>query len=512
MPAVTWHTECTVPLCKAQNRATHPIPSDPFGGGRGIYCGSNAFNHIWCVVDWPCTPPSALDEFGCGAHAGPPWWNVRFENLWEEPPVHTTVGAQICYELPVCTAGYCYCVLTGDCQPCACNPGTEDWDPWTCRCEPKCTPGNCWCAATRACVPCPPVTCAPYLNCHWDSNACQWACTRRATCPPHYLWSDPQCRCLTEPCPTGSCWCVNQGRCVDCDDPPCKVARGCVWNETTCQWDCTNPACGAGEHYDLKACRCVPDCSPGDCWCEGSLACVACPPPDCADELHCVWDPDACAWDCEDPADICPPGSTWTGAPDCRCDGAASPWNLETLFHGFHQVSTIAGLRYQGAPRTTPPFTRDVQVTTDPADGESSIIRDWRGRLVTLALNRGRVQERVSTDGGNTWSLPVTIAGSALMPVSHPRPAGPAVWNGAVVYAWYDAGALKGQIRYPGDVAPSAVFTFKDDVGADLAVDDDSFGLSPAPDAPRRWLLSVVVSGALTNLQSFDGCKSWAVI
>lgn len=482
-----------------------------------VRCGQALPGHLppFALLD-PAHPECICSEFPTHCvgdiHLTPHWASGCSTD--PDPP-HASFGN-------TCLAWFPWCNFAGDVFEGAsglCRGGTETgttcpagtvWDPVCHKCRSTTPPRPCW--VWHGCRWVGPDECTyPY---QFDNRHCNCFCVRQP-CDEHSHTDYRTCTCVT--CKHGECWCEIEQRCVTCDDPPCKTERSCVWDAALCDWDCNTPNCnedgGDTYYYDTAACSCLPRCDPGECWCVGSNACVVCTDPDCKDELHCVWDPDICEWVCDSPPCVAP--ATWSGAPNCKCTGGKDgPWNLQTILGQYHATSADKGVRYQQAWANVPPFDSDVQVTTDPAHTQPRMIRDWRGRGLLLyrdaAAGGPYVRERVTDDDGRTWSRPRTI----FVAAHHPMPAGPSLLTGCVVYAAYDtaSGSITATRQYPGDTAPGAAFTFKDDLGVDLAVDDASFGLATAPDAPGRWLLHVLVSGALTHYESTDDCATFTAI
>jgi hypothetical protein len=453
-----------------------------------------------------CSPGWSECNFfgGFPCFCAPPDIASRFQAI--------TTGVRNCtYTCIFGTAGFPFGVgARFNCECATCPPGFH-YDPASGYClDTTCPAGFCFCVTTGTCYPCPSTgkRCDGVATNTWDPLRCLWVATPPPCGPQeHFDWLT--CACV--PCPLNQCWCAPEGRCIDCDgehDPPCKVERSCAWNTLTCQWDCTTPACSPGEHYDLKVCRCVSDCPTGQCWCEASSppACIDCTPPDCHAELHCVWDVSSCTWACDDPATICGPDRTWDAA-HCKCSNP-DIWNQKTPWGGLHEASTVKGIRYRAADLAEAPFTTDTQVTTDPADSEARMVRDWNGRTYLLNSHLGRVVERTSDDEGQTFTHPRTLT----MAAKHPTPCGPHKYTGLMVFAWYDGGVLKAQRRYPGDTAAGATFTLQNDSGGNLAVDDGTFHIEPLDDGPGRWLLSAIVGGAEKRFQSWDECSTFKEI
>jgi hypothetical protein len=447
-----------------------------------------------------------------------PWSRCGYFNLFTGMPVFQDPchcggcnsfpsGYRCQATCPVCSPPYVFDNATGKCKTGVydghCPPGTHP-DPVCGACVSDTPPKPCW--FWQNCRWNPPSACTFPLR--FDPANCLCFCDGRI-CPPQDYPDPVNCTCA--PCAFDECWCEVERRCVTCDDPLCKTERGCVWNTDTCDWDCLTPACDPGQVYDLKACRCVGACDPGQCWCALTSTCMACTPPDCWRELHCVWDVDACDWACQPPP--CVPPATWTGPPLCKCvGGEKGPWNFHTILAHYHAASDDKGILYERSEGPTPPFAASVQITTDPAHTQPRMVHDWRGRWLLLYTDNSsgspKVVEIVSHDDGDTWSHPRTV----FMSAKHPMPAGPLPYSGCVLYAAYDGGNLLIERSYPGDLSPSASFTAQDDAGAALVVDDASFGLSQAPDGPGRWVLHALQGGTRHHLLSTDDGESWEVV
>lgn len=394
----------------------------------------------------------------------------------------------------------------------SCPPGTW-WDPVCLACVSNVPPRKCW--RWEDCQWKPPID--PTTHCTYplvyDPATCQCVCASKA-CNPSQILDRITCECID--CTFGQCYCMPEHRCVVCTDPPCKIERSCYWDTYDCSWHCIDDPdnCStSGGHYDLEICGCVPDCPDGECWCNISMSCIPCPDPDCKSELECVWDIEICDWACEDPP--CLPGATWTGEPQCKCTGLwDGPANLITAFRSYHAASADKGILYQRSEHVIPPFASEVNVTTSPKHKQPRMVRDWRHRtflLYTEAAPGGssaNILERVSDDDGATWSNSRVVFVNML----HPMPAGPHPLSGCIVYAAYNAGGITAVRRYPGDTADSAPFSFKNDVGANLSVDNNSFGLRESWDGPGRWLLHVLVGGTLKHYQSWDDCQTWTEV
>jgi hypothetical protein len=420
VPAV-WTPARWVPKCWFG-----PLGSPDFWGGAGVNCAPTVgfchFQAVWCKPDFPdCGPIGSdylvADPFGCYWCSGttaPAEFNIRNVHWLINPGVLTCSGCSACtiaFEFVRCGVNQQYFAATDECcTHAACPPG-EHWDPWAEDCKPDCRPGECWCDSAADCVPCPPPSiCWAYLGCHWDTATCDWDCPAVPACPPGEHWSAAHCRCET--CPAGECWCDGLGMCVACPDPECKVERGCVWNEGTCDWDCTPPTCPAGYTFQLSTCACEPDCPPGECWCNGLGACVSCPDPDCKEELHCVWDRDLCDWVCDDPETICGPGRTWN-ATLCRCEGGDGVDLIETQGTFLHLAYREGNdIRVQQSKDRGDTWSSGLTVASDGADDAApALARDPQDTLWLAYHTAADAFKLWRSADGVTWTLHLTEPG-----------------------------------------------------------------------------------------------------
>jgi hypothetical protein len=83
------------------------------------------------------------------------------------------------------------------------------------------------------------------------------------------LWMEPLAGCGFSACPPGEYWCDGLGDCIVAE-AQCEAELNCEWNPVTCAFDCDEPEdiCAPDEQWNETDCVCVP-CEPGECWCEG---------------------------------------------------------------------------------------------------------------------------------------------------------------------------------------------------------------------------------------------------
>lgn len=139
-------------------------------------------------------------------------------------------------------------------------------------------------------------------------------------------------------------------------------------------------------------------------------------------------------------------------------------------------------------------------VTMGGQDSDPRIAYDQTGahRLIAVFTRTisgtPQVMQTVSTDEGATWGSPVLLIASAKHPtiaVGH---------DGTIIVAAYTGpnggpGTISATVQAIGDAAASSVSIFKDSAGTNLAVNDDTFGISQGKDGAHRWILAVVISG-----------------
>lgn len=176
-----------------------------------------------------------------------------------------------------------------------------------------------------------------------------------------------------------------------------------------------------------------------------------------------------------------------------------NPWNLQDNTGAYHNTAIMGNnVFYWRSDFTVPNFPStpwavdSVQVTDTGKESEPRMARDWRGRLYLVYTHTDggtSIYERYSDDEGETWSDSYVAIAGGTHPTIH------ADHQGTVYVAAYVGGNLKGNIQFAGDTTPSIDYTFTDNVGAPLAVADDTFHLQLAYDGPSRLLLVCNISG-----------------
>jgi len=143
----------------------------------------------------------------------------------------------------------------------------------------------------------------------------------------------------------------------------------------------------------------------------------------------------------------------------------------------------------------------NIQVTSSGNDSDPRVNYDKTGpqRLYcTFARKTGSDYDTyasISTDDGATWGTPVIVIPDG----KHPHP--PISQDGTLLIAAFVVtgggpdGTIQAKAQGVGDLALGSLFTFKDSTGTDIAVMDDTFGISQGPDGQHRWIMAVVVSG-----------------
>jgi len=162
------------------------------------------------------------------------------------------------------------------------------------------------------------------------------------------------------------------------------------------------------------------------------------------------------------------------------------------LYYSEHQIPSV--------------WKHTAQITKVGDASEPSLTKDYADTLRLLYVRTGPdVYEKTSFDDGQTWSTEaVAIAGG-----SHPKIRSSE--QGAMIRAAYVAGKIQGTYQRAGDTSPSSLFTFKDDAGVDLAVEDDSFGLDFGYNASDPLLGAFLISGEaeVSDWYSSDEGRTW---
>lgn len=173
-----------------------------------------------------------------------------------------------------------------------------------------------------------------------------------------------------------------------------------------------------------------------------------------------------------------------------------NPSGTGFIYNDWHDQTHLSiisaeGLRYYRANMSLPipGWAVNGVLVTEDAEGRAPMCLDWRERIVMVYEFGGDTYETTSDDDGATWSTPaMAIAGGTLPFVIADE-------SGNLLEAAYISGNIWGRFRASGDTAWSDLFTFDDNGGNPLAVENESFSLTPAHDTPGRYLLAVRLSG-----------------
>lgn len=191
---------------------------------------------------------------------------------------------------------------------------------------------------------------------------------------------------------------------------------------------------------------------------------------------------------------------------------AGNAWVMQDRYGCYHRCEKrAADIRYLRSDSSVPLPGWAVDVNTGIgalADPRMDI--DYRDQI-HLVAGAGGVSESVSNDNGKTWES----AGVALPSGKHGTIACLREPPGTIIRAAYNAGKLIGTVQHGGDASPSAVFTFKDNTGADMLVEDDTFHLAFAFDGPQRIVMAVniLTETTVSDWQCWDGeGRTWTRI
>jgi hypothetical protein len=296
---------------------------------------------------------------------------------------------QIICRAPICPTGYTYDPTSGVC----CETGSG-----------PCPPGHCWCGSVRACIDCSfGKTCEGSAVNTWDSVTCKWIATL-PICPAGQEYSWFYCACV--PCAPNKCPCDPLADCVSCKNgltPPCSSERGCRWNRGTCRWDCVTPPCDPGNHFDLKVCRCIPDCPTGNCWCDlaSPPQCISCTPPLCAKYLNCEWNVATCTWECDSP----PCDIALFDYAKCKCKPLHLLWLIRDEKNRLIRWSADTG-GHLVQEIFEPGDVAPVATVIDPDhECDSACFHAINGWLVGTYLADGVLTLGKSRDHGKTWTM-----------------------------------------------------------------------------------------------------------
>lgn len=191
------------------------------------------------------------------------------------------------------------------------------------------------------------------------------------------------------------------------------------------------------------------------------------------------------------------------------------PWNLFSQVGGYHKVRCLEGeVVYDRSFRKVDTGSSFVLTLTRQGDCESARIAESSdGRLwMGYGCSSLGVYACFSDDGGSSW-------GGSIM--SFPGGKFPTIScsvNGMMVHAAFcpvsgekGKGFIGARVQYLGQKVLSEIFYFKDSMGKDLVVEEDSFHLVQSYDGSGRWILVVNLFGedSPSDWESLDDCRTW---
>ena len=192
------------------------------------------------------------------------------------------------------------------------------------------------------------------------------------------------------------------------------------------------------------------------------------------------------------------------------------PTNFEEEWGTYQEAYCLNNnVWFQRSDFAKPPMAILTQVTDSGQDASPRLTIDpWRRRWIVF--HRGLsgssdVLRTYSDDDGATWGTPVVILSGGRHP-NH--------WtghDGTYVVVAYVGGVLVGMRQAAGETALSSPFTLQVWNGSalvNLAVEDDSFGLSHgfAPDAPWLLVARKLGSGGVNRFVSFDEALTFSEV
>lgn len=190
-----------------------------------------------------------------------------------------------------------------------------------------------------------------------------------------------------------------------------------------------------------------------------------------------------------------------------------NPRNYQDDQGQYYVVSIIppdGHLRYRRCDFSTPLGGYNVDIEMPGVTGASypvvTVEPTTRAVLVLWTGTGPHVYEALSNDDGESWEVPIVAFSGGSKP---------AIWVGV------DSSIMRGAVvgthielsyQAPGDMAPSAPFTMKDQTGATILVKNDTFGLSQETnDSTLRWTAELSITGetATSTWESTDDGESW---
>lgn len=173
---------------------------------------------------------------------------------------------------------------------------------------------------------------------------------------------------------------------------------------------------------------------------------------------------------------------------------------LDIINSHYYRSDTVnGGIRVSRAYAPAPPFDMQTMVTPEGSgdDWSHGTTCNRDRQIIVFQRDAGggvfNVWETFSTDDAETWRNPVMGLPGCKYPVievGHYHEVFRAGYNtttGHINASWCDPGDPIG--------SPSSFDSLRDNTGALISTEDDSFSLSPDPSGSHRWLLSLVVLG-----------------
>ena len=183
---------------------------------------------------------------------------------------------------------------------------------------------------------------------------------------------------------------------------------------------------------------------------------------------------------------------------------ALMPRNYEDKFGSYFETFIKdSNVRVRRSFYASPPFAWEVVVTST---GDCSYpwlyLLPWR--RATLLFVRGGADTWVSysDSDGESWEVPVLTIAGGTKPFGAVCP-----FTGTEVIAAYIAatGKIGMRRRYAGAAAFEAAMPLKDDAGADLLFEDDTFAFHVGYEGPGRWLLHAHILGETATSTWWSG-------
>jgi len=182
------------------------------------------------------------------------------------------------------------------------------------------------------------------------------------------------------------------------------------------------------------------------------------------------------------------------------------PWNAHGPLGQYAESFVAAGcVWFRWCPVGTPPFAHTVCVAALADATSPRMILDARGGTRLSYASGGQVFLTESYDDGLTWTEGTVAFASGTWPTISLS------GDGMMILAARVAGELQIRRRAAGATALETAFVAVDDASANIALADDSFHLSPAPDGPRHWLLHCRIDAETdtSTWHSEDDCESF---